>query len=651
MSTTVTWVLNSNSEYEISSNNHLLQLMQNGALYTNAGTIPSNFMAGHYIQTVDIDLVNDSANIMPIGSNAIKFTGEYDGGNFTISNWSYTDPNFGTATACEAYTGLFGYAAVSEVKNVRLAGLCVLNGFHNGGGMVIGNCDGTLATNIECDLSPGSSMNHGVGTVTWAYMGGVIGNLSGQPAYGITLRGELSITYSPNATYPVVGGVIGYANQTSATLVRNLGSFPNGLSGYIVGGGIGYVFRTSAEKILVAMEGDLTATKYVGGVVGQSRIDFAGYTSDGFINSMKGNITAQDTAHAGGIIGNLWQSSSNNPLPNLFNYMTGDITTTLTVATTRAGGIFGRCDANPNVTASINAMNGFSQNTVIGSTTAAGDITTVDTRFGLTFDTDVYSTTSPVTGTAIDSSYFDLPYLVLSGTDSTGVTYSWDFIFGNEETIDFRPRPTNIIVSFGAVAGAISYKATIEETSTGVVQTVETGFTEPELNIKSLKPNTEYVVKVFTTTDGTQYDLHLQGASSTPPNTADNYMVNDFDDSRGGFDLTNLSTTDISLMSSFFNDLFSSGDKISIPIANGKTVSTKFVKRGESATIENGLSLSISFDADAGSGQAASLTLSDSSIVAIVYDETTEALTINGSDYASSDHFILDGKKVTLYDV
>lgn len=40
MATTVTWVQNGNGEYEISSREHLLQLMNVGNLYTDAGTPP-----------------------------------------------------------------------------------------------------------------------------------------------------------------------------------------------------------------------------------------------------------------------------------------------------------------------------------------------------------------------------------------------------------------------------------------------------------------------------------------------------------------------------------------------------------------------------------------------------------------------------------
>ena len=98
--TTVTWTQDGNSSYEVSSVEHLKQLMHKGTLYTDAGTFPADYWAAgtSYIQTVDIDLLGDSTDIKPIGFGADFFYGTYDGDEFTISNWSYIDPAFGTDT-------------------------------------------------------------------------------------------------------------------------------------------------------------------------------------------------------------------------------------------------------------------------------------------------------------------------------------------------------------------------------------------------------------------------------------------------------------------------------------------------------------------------------------------------------------------------
>lgn len=153
MSTTVTRVLDSNSKYEISKD-HLVQLMNSGALYTNAGSAPTDFMSADGVQTADIDLLNDSANIKPIGVTASKFKGEYDGNSFTISNWTYTDLNFGTATETyETYVGLFGETSSASLKNIRMAGVCVLEGYGSSAGMIGGQISDSTISNVECDFA------------------------------------------------------------------------------------------------------------------------------------------------------------------------------------------------------------------------------------------------------------------------------------------------------------------------------------------------------------------------------------------------------------------------------------------------------------------------------------------------------------------
>ena len=47
----------------------------------------------------------------------------------------------------------------------------------------------------------------------------------------------------------------------------------------------------------------------------------------------------------------------------------------------------------------------------------------------------------------------------------------------------------------------------------------------------------------------------------------------------------------------------------------------------------------------------ASLTLSDSSVVAVAYDEVTEAITVGSTTYAAGDSFVLDGKRATIVDI
>ena len=178
---TVTWVLDGNGNYEVSSAAHLKQLMHKGTLSTDVGTAPSTYWDSNYIQTADIDLLGDTTDIVTIGVTAHRFTGEYDGNTFSISNWSYLDPEFYTSSNCQFAVGLFGeIEEPSVLKNIRMTGICTIHGYKQNAGFVVGLSlyNGHVdVSNIECDLSPGSHMTRSNMILTRA--AGAVGVIGG----------------------------------------------------------------------------------------------------------------------------------------------------------------------------------------------------------------------------------------------------------------------------------------------------------------------------------------------------------------------------------------------------------------------------------------------------------------------------------------
>lgn len=654
MSTTVvTWVLDSNSKHEISSKEHLLQLMHSGTLYENQGSFPTDFMRGSYIQTADIDLEHDS-NIVPIGINLNKFVyAEYDGGNFSISNWTYVDPNYASPTEnCEAYTGLFGNINTCVVKNVKLSGLWILHGFHIHGGMVIGKVDNSTVSNISCDFEAGSEILQGETSVTSSCVGGIFGSATNDQIYGLTIEGEVALVPSPNSTSGRTGGIIGYMYLGSVTLIRNLATFTNTLTNYEVGGCIGNIFRASCEKVLCAMTGNLYAVHKGGGVFGMCRLDAAGNYLDKVVNSMKGDIILQPAGIGGGIFGR-YQGSSTTPLSNLMNYMKGNIITE-SAGGQRCGGMIGHCGSGDvTMTSSIVAMNGDVQNSVVGiMTNPVSLVVTIDTSFGLTFDTDNYSTTTPVTGVPLDENYYNLPYFALTGTDPSGLSYDWDFVFGNSKTIQFilTPRAINIIASYDALPGASEYRLTVKKKGHKQLRTID-GITDTTYNIQSLKPDSEYVLKLYSTLDGLTYDLYLEGTQKTSLNSSSSYDKSDFVNVHGRFDLSSLGTDSARELYGVMNDIFDTGESVTVPMSGGLSKPAKFVKRGESASIVGEDALLVAFDESAGSAQSVTMTLSDTSSLVLTFDDTKGSINVAGSDYFPGDYTVVDGKKMTFVDI
>ena len=650
--TTVTWVRNASLEYEISSRDHLVQLMNDGTLYANAGDTPSDFFTSKYRQTTDIDLLGDDTNIKPIGVGRVNtdywhlFSGEYDGGSYTISNWSYTDPNYESGVGCEPVVGLFNTESPAVLRNIRMAGVCTLRGFDLFGGMCAGNAYNATVENIECDFSPGSLISQGPVDRDISGAGGVFGAVS--TCYGITLRGELDIEGSSNL--PRIGGIVGSLYGTM-TMARNLASFPNDIRGVMVGGIAGYT-SGSLENCIVAITGDISSTSRharVGGVGGW--VNGETYTYKNLINSMKGNINVQREAYGGGVIGVCPYLNTRLTYDTLINYMSGDIIDEW--SNRRTGGITGHADLGTTINTSINAMNGHVDTAVIGTTDSPSTNfdCVLDTTFGLTFDTNTHGTTRTVNslpGLPVSPGN-GLPYVVLSGTDTGGVTHDFEFVFGNI-FVSLNPRPVNIVANIKEVEGASAYRVTVQVTGSDKVRVVADGFTGTKLNIQPLVPLTGYTVKQYYTTDGTLYQPSLEESTTTTDATSSrNFVIGDFKDTSGVFDLSGLNTGASGQLYEVINEILTTGDSVKLNLSGKSTKTARFIKRGESHPIVDALVMP--FETSGGTSQTASITLSDESEVTLTFDEVSETINVGGVSYSYGDSTVIDGKKMTIVDI
>ncbi len=430
----VHWVLDSNSKYEISSPKHLLQLMNNGTLYTDAGSVPPDWTLASFIQTVDIDLEGDSTNIKPIGTETtVGFRGEYDGNGFTISNWVYVDPAYPSVSSDSGEydsVGLFGsLQSAAVVKNVSMAGVCSISGFRSSAGFLTGvTLQSTSVYNIEIDLSPGSFITNSNDEATVFNIGGVIGSISGAgPFVALTLKGELEILPSTSTSGVNLGGIVGSGISTNFILFRNLARFTSPLNGTRVGGIVGRLRYSNMTKMMNAMTGSMNCITTAGGIAGDARQDSASQVFSEFVSSMKGTINGTYIgAYCGGLLGYLDQDPGGT-VHSLFNYMTGDVIQPTNAD--RAGGLIGRGDSNTNILTSINAMNGNVRMPTV-SDPSSGAEANINTSFGLTYEVDRNITTTPITGVTTDPNT-GLPIFDLTATDPDGYAHTFEFVFGN----------------------------------------------------------------------------------------------------------------------------------------------------------------------------------------------------------------------------
>ena len=210
------------------------------------------------------------------------------------------------------------------------------------------------------------------------------------------------------------------------------------------------------------------------------------------------------------------------------------------------------------------------------------------------------------------------------------------------------PRPSSIEVSVTSIEN-VTYRLTSQETGSDTVRVIRTDFTDTDQVVSGLVPETEYTLRLFYTyINGPGYQLLGSSVVSTVANSAENYDVISFDDGLGGFDVSALDEDSRALFSEIMNELFTTGDEITLSLSSGQFVSATFVNRGGTVSVENASAVVLPFDADAGLLQTANLTLTDTSTEAVDYDETAESITIDSVEYFVGDVLILDGKKVTV---
>lgn len=456
--TTVTWIRDADGNYDVSSSEHLIQLMHYGALYTDAGDAPgstSSYRNAKYIQTADVDLANFNEHIIPIGTTADVFSGNFDGGSYLISNWSYVNANNSLENV-----GLFGKCGGCTLQNIRLAGMWAVGKFGQNCGFLCGYIDGNGSVyNCEGNFEQGTTIS---GETEYLYggLGVLIGYSNSTSIHGLTSRGSINM----EQTTSQAGGVIGYAEVSSGreiSYVRNLATFSSGIkSTRQVGGVIGSIrtrSNTTISNIVNVMHGDIDGN-ISGGVIG-NLFSLNGSTGsmpdvvDTIVNAMVGNISG-GADNAGGIFGTFVTWSYNNKFTRLVKYMKGDIID--------GGGLFGNVFTNKSgntheISNSIVAMNGAADKALLhfndnGQSWGVGISATVNTDFGMTF-----TTNNSTLAASVGEEFFmfpmfpELPYLDLSGTDDKGNVYDWEFVFANVGGKDKYSAYTHGIIHTGKI--------------------------------------------------------------------------------------------------------------------------------------------------------------------------------------------------------
>ena len=239
--------------------------------------------------TADIDL--SDINWTPIGDYYNRYTGTFDGGNYTITGLTVTGSN--------EYAGLFGYIK-GTVKNVVLENVQITSDYQYG---YVGGVAGYSRGNIEnCSVSGSVSSRCTAGGVVGSQWGGSITGCNSSA----TVKGEGEAYVGGIAGETNYGATLTACYATGDVTVENDGT-SNAWAGGVVGYGGGTLTACYATG---SVTGSGSGTIYVGGVTGSNNLGTltACYHAKRNINGPNGTTggvagrNLKDSMFGGGII-------------------------------------------------------------------------------------------------------------------------------------------------------------------------------------------------------------------------------------------------------------------------------------------------------------------------------------------------------------
>lgn len=701
----VAWILN-DSKYEISSKEHLLQLMNDGTLYSDTGSPPTDYWSSDYIQTIDIYLEADD-RIKPIGSSSEPFSGSYDGNNYGITDYTYKN-------ASESNVGLFGYVSEALLQNFSLEGTWIIESAGQSAFLVGAAVSSSGIYNISLDASGGYIDSSG------SNVGALIGSAADSTLEGLTVNGVLSHISAVNYAGGIAGSITGSTLNFTRSMVRFSDS--PAISGSHSAGVCASIVNSSSSYVMNAIVGSIEGVDHAGGlfaVVENTPSEGVAH----LVNAMTGTISTTGViGSSGGIASSIIGTGGNFIIENVANYMSGDVS-----APVESGGISGSI-SSVSILNSVVAMNGTVQYAGVQTSTGAENAieAQIITAFGLTH-TDS-GTTTELTGLSgpfeANPGFDALEYFPLQGVDTRGNNYNFEFVFACVSgSVDYSAY-THVVISPSDVSGPIEVQVNLPDslveyvyymnissnevtTSPGVPVTYSSGtvfdtagstlypipplvitVTSPfSVNISwedipgstsyrvdfgstssstlersvvtdtsfvdvfNLDASVEYEFQLHSSLDGSTFTLEDDVSSSvTMPssNSSGSYILSTFlDDNK--YDLSSFSPEKSSHIASIIGELLGQDESILMRVDGQTRELLVSGVSGSTLDIQEGDEYILPFQPSSGAGQ--SLTLEGIHEGSLEYNESTDSVTIEGQEYFPGDSVVVGDVRITLRSV
>jgi hypothetical protein len=241
-------------------------------------------LGNKYKQENDIDLLSE--DWVPIGNNTTPFTGEYDGGEYEITNLK--------VDVTTDRVGLFGITNNATLRNIRL-----VSGTVNGGGSIGGICGGADGSTAIINSHSGIAV-----TGTSYNIGGICGYVGGTTTI-ISCRNTGNVK-STGATTTNIGGIVGHLLEGATIKVRNCNNSGE-IEGYAYIGGIAGISNATTAEITACRNSGVikdAGGAISGGIIGTNTrnktLTITACYNTGAVNHSDGSSN-----FSGGIIGHL----------------------------------------------------------------------------------------------------------------------------------------------------------------------------------------------------------------------------------------------------------------------------------------------------------------------------------------------------------
>jgi len=246
-------------------------------------------LSSKYIQVKDINL-SSYTNWIPVGIHpGLPFKGEYNGGNFTISNL--------TITSAENAASLFGSlgGAIVKISNLKLDTINIGENAGSISAALVGNAGYSNINSLFIENIKVTNANISASDNT---VGGLLGDVRAGNELGIN-----NVLFEGNLTGKNIGSIIAYSASNMSN-IRNI-TIKGNLSdanGYATGAMVGQSYSNIGVIENISYEGNITG-KHIGGLIGHASGGKLGSIKN---ISIKGEISSLTDGFDGGLFGEIY---------------------------------------------------------------------------------------------------------------------------------------------------------------------------------------------------------------------------------------------------------------------------------------------------------------------------------------------------------